>query len=156
MALSHKIDSVFSKSAMTDIGADYRGRPFGGISMICNKHSSFKYHEMDIPSDRLQAVCISANSGKPVQIVVNVYMPFHNGTSGQSELFAETIDILQGFIECHANEAPIKILGDFNAQLPKSDKLHKRWFKFKGFNEHSAMCRQTNNRQSVRQKRAAW
>ena len=45
MALSHKIDSVFSKSAKTDIGADYRGRPFGGISMICNKHSSFKYHE---------------------------------------------------------------------------------------------------------------
>ena len=82
MALNHKIDSVFSKSAMTDIGADYRGRPFGGISMICNKHSYFKYHEMDIPSDRLQAVCISDNSGKPVQIVVNVYMPFYNGTSG--------------------------------------------------------------------------
>ena len=139
MALSNKIDSVFSKSTMTDIGADYRGRPFCGISMICNKYSSFKYHEMDIPSDRLQAVCISDNSGKPVQIVVNVYMPFYNGTSGQSELFAETMDILQGFIDCHANEAPIKILGDFNAQLPKSDKLHKRWFKSKGFNEHNAM-----------------
>ena len=93
MALSNKIDSVFSKSAMTDIGADYRGRPFDGISMICNKHSSFKYHEMDILSDRLQTVCISDNSVKPVQIVVNVYMPFYNGTSGQSELFAETIDI---------------------------------------------------------------
>ena len=57
---------------------------------------------MDKPSDRFQAVCISHNSGKPVQIVVDVYMPFYNGTSGQSELFAGTKDMLQGFIDCRA------------------------------------------------------
>ena len=46
-------------------------------------------------------------------------MPFFNGSSHQMELFIETVDIMQSFLDQYATVAPIKIVGDYNVQLPR-------------------------------------
>ena len=68
-----------------------------------------------------------------------VYMPYFNTTLTQSDLYIETVDVLQGFIDQHASTAPIKIVGDFNAQLPARHKLHKKWYSQPGYNRHSVV-----------------
>ena len=69
---------VFAKSGMVDIEPDYSGRPFGGVSSVCKRNDNFTCRELDIPSDKTIAICISDSNGKPVQIILNVYMPFFN------------------------------------------------------------------------------
>ena len=64
-------------------------------------------------------------------------MPFFNSTYQQTELFIETIDKLQGFLDQYAVMAPIKIVGDYNVQLPQGHKLKNNWYKLPGFNRHS-------------------
>ena len=56
-------------------------------------------------------------------------MPFYNGNGDQTDLYVETIDALQAVVDQYASTAPIKIIGDLNAQLPTSQKLAKNWFK---------------------------
>ena len=91
------------------------------------------------PSDKTIAICISASNGKPVQIILNVYLPFFNSTCQQTKLFIETIDKLQGFLDQYAVMAPIKIVGDYNVQLPQGHKLKNNWYKLPGFNRHSVI-----------------
>ena len=66
-------------------------------------------------------------------------MPFFNNTCQQTELFIETIDKLQGFLDLYAVMAPIKIVGDYNVQLPQGHKLKNNWYKLLGFNRHSVV-----------------
>ena len=108
---------------MLNIEPDYIGRPLGGVAIICKRNSNLTYRELVIPSDRIVAVCISDRNGKPLQIILNVYMPFFNGSSHQTELFIETVDIMQGFLDQYATIAPVKIAGDYNVQLPRCHDL---------------------------------
>jgi exonuclease III len=131
---------VFTKSSMTDTDASYTGRPFGGLAIICKKSTSFKFHVIDIPSDRIMCVCVNDNEGKPVQLIFDVYMPYYNSQPTQTELYIETVDILQSSVDHYGSLAPIQILGDFNVQLPNDDLdilKNKHWYKASGFNKHS-------------------
>ena len=85
------------------------------------------------------AVCMSDGNGKPIQIIINVYMPFYNGSTTHTESFLETIDILQGFVDNYGCVAPLKVVGDYNVQLPHASNLNKKWFKGHKFNRHSAI-----------------
>ena len=124
---------------MLNIEPDYMGRPLGGAAIICKRNSNLTYRELVIPSDRIVAVCISDKNGKPLQIILNVYMPFFNDSSHQTELFIETVDIMQGFLDQYAIIAPVKIVGDYNVQLPRCHDLSKNWHRSPGFNRHSAI-----------------
>lgn len=129
---------VYSKSSMNDTDISYSGRPFGGMAIICKKSSLFKYHVISIPSDRIMCVSVNDNAGKSVQLIFNVYMPFYNSQISQTELYTETIDILQCSIDQYGNVAPVQILGDFNVKLPQYDvSKSKTWFRTNGFNRHS-------------------
>jgi exonuclease III len=131
--------NIFSKSSMCDVDVSYKGRPFGGMSIICKISDVFRYYLLDVPSDRIMGVCVTDVSGSPIQVIFNIYLPFFNSSSIQTELFVETIDILQSAIDKYAYLAPIQIMGDSNVQLPKRSKCHKSWHKGDGLNKHSAI-----------------
>ena len=73
-----------------------------------------------------------------MQVIRCVYMPFFDrGNKNQLSLFVETLDMLQSLFDTYAHLAPIKLVGDFNTQLPTDIKLGKNWFKKKGFSTYS-------------------
>ena len=128
---------VFAKSSMDDIDYDYTGRPFGGIAMVCRQSDSLSFHELKAQSNRVLAVAVSDASGSITQIIVSVYLPYYNASPEQTELFIATIDALQYILDEYAMLAPVKICGDMNAQLRKSDQVSKKWCVSTGFNNHS-------------------
>ena len=119
----HDKYKVFSKSGMTDIESDYSGRPFGGVSMVIKSSKQFNCKEIEILSDRILTVGLYDIDCNPLQIICCVYMPFYNGKSDQTDLYKEAIDALQAVVDQYASIAPIKIIGDFNTQLPTSQKM---------------------------------
>ena len=138
--LTNNVDGnfdVYAKSGMLNIEPDYMCRQLGGVTIICQRNSNLTYREL-IPSDRIVAVCISDKNGKPLQIILNVYMPFFNGSSRPTELFIKKLDIMQGFLVQYATIAPVKIVGDYNVQLPRCHDWSKNWHRLPGFNRHSA------------------
>ena len=119
---------------MTDIEPDYTGRPFGGISCIFKKNPNFNVKEIEILSDRLIALGLYDMSDSLVQVICCVYMPFFDrGNKNQLSLYVETLDMLQSLFDTYAHLAPIKLLGDFNTQLPTNIKLEKKMVQEKRF-----------------------
>ena len=114
---------------MTEIEADYSGRPFGGVSLIIKNNKRFTCKEIENLSDRIVSVGIYDGESNLIQVICCTYMPFYNGNSEQIDLYVETVDALQAVVDQYASIAPIKIIGDLNAQLPTSQKLAKNWFK---------------------------
>ena len=72
-------------------------------------------------------------------MICSAYFPYYDGDKSRIAQYIETIDALQALIDTYASQAPIKILGDFNTQLPTSAKLSKNWHKQKGFNIYSSL-----------------
>ena len=70
--------SIFSKSSMDEIQADYNGRPFGGVAIICKQKPDVYYRELDTNSKRLIAVGMYDKRARLIQVIVSVYMPFYN------------------------------------------------------------------------------
>ena len=108
----------------------------GGGSIICKMNTNFTSSELPVSSDRLIAVCIDDSHGNPAQIILNVYMPFYNGDLAQTEKFVDTIDTMQSFVDKYVAMAPIKIVGDYNVQLPRKDFLNPKWSSNAKFNRH--------------------
>ena len=130
--------SVFAKSGMTDEVPDYLGRPYGGVAVICRHRNKLNFQMLDSESDRVVPVAISSKSGRTIQIVVSVYLPYYDGGNGkQTELLLSTIDALQVIIDSYGHLAPINLCGDFNVQLPVAETLDGRWYKRRPYNEHS-------------------
>ncbi len=130
--------SVFAKSSMVDIEPTYNGRPFGGIAIVCKSKSEhgIVYEELDIKSDRVIGVKLCRNN-QVLQISLRVYMPFYNGDRKQTEIYMETVDIIQSVVDRYGALCPVNIMGDFNVQLPSDDILHKSWYRTSKFNSHS-------------------
>ena len=68
-----------------------------------------------------------------------VYMPFYCENMQQTELYKETLDVIQDLVGHNAADSPMLIMGDFNASLPKSRHLISNWYKAKPFNRHSLL-----------------
>ena len=128
--------SVFAKSSMNDIDPTYVGRPYGGIALICKKRKGLSYEEITVNSERLAGVKVCSTKGV-LQIILYVYMPFYSGDYNQIELYSEVLDEIQSVINQYGALCPIYVLGDFNAQLPKKDILHRNWYKTAGYNKNS-------------------
>ena len=92
-------------------------------------------------SNRICPVLITDKKENPLHIIVNVYMPyFDKSKKSQTDLFIDTLDSLQSFIDSYSGLAPIKLLGDFNAQLPTQKVAEKYLWERKGcFNKHSKL-----------------
>ena len=131
--------SVFSKSSMHDLEGDYSGRPFGGLSVICKKQPGLLFHEVNTNCDRIQVIKVCDHQGNCVQKIFNVYMPYFDGTRCLTEEFIRTIDQLQSLIDNITDTAPLKLLGDFNVQLPSGPSIPKNWQRRPGFNTHSVL-----------------
>ena len=131
---------VYNKTGMSDTDATYNGRPFGGISVICKQNNNFRFYTLEIPSDKIVGVCVTDTNGSPIQVVFTIYMPYFNGQTRQTELFIETLDILQSAVDQYSLLAPIQIVGDYNVQLPHNlTGLSRHWYKRAGFNQHSLL-----------------
>jgi hypothetical protein len=138
--LQGKNYKTFSKSSMQDISPDYTGRPFGGVTIICELSNNLTFHELATDSERIIAIGVCDPRGSIVQIITSVYMPFYqNGNLQQTELFVETLDALQSLLDKYGSLAPIKLCGDFNAKLPVRTKLNKQWYKRNGYTKHSKL-----------------
>ena len=66
---------VFSKSGMEHVDAGHRGRPFGGVSIICKNNPELLYSEIESLSDKMIAVSVS-NANSIVLVIVAVYLPY--------------------------------------------------------------------------------
>ena len=89
------------------------------MAIICKDLTGLSYSEIDADSGRITGVIVKDNNGNPIHIMSSVYLPFHPGDANQMELFIETIDVLQSVIDKYGHLAPLKIMGDFNAQIPR-------------------------------------
>ena len=66
---------MFSKSGMTDIEADYKGRPFGGVSVIVKAHKDFKCKEIENLSDRIISVGLFDGEDNLIQVICCACLP---------------------------------------------------------------------------------
>ena len=113
------------------------GRPYGGVAWICKRLPQISYKPLDINSDRLCGVQMIHN-GKVIMNFIGVYLPYHNGTVDQLDLFGETIQTLQAFMDNHEGE-PFMIVGDMNASLPQQRHLGRKWYRQSPYNHNSLM-----------------
>jgi exonuclease III len=125
---------------MADADPEYKGRPYGGVSIIYRKSKKCNILEIETTNTRTIAVGIRDNSGALKHVIVNMYMPYYDGTKGtQTDEYIECLDVLQTFIDKYAQVCPIKVMGDFNAQLPRTVHLCRNWQRAKCFNSHSLL-----------------
>lgn len=130
----------YFKSSMQDIDPSYAGRPYGGLALIVKKHKLYKSSEIQVKSNRVIAIALKDLSGKTVQIIICVYMPFYNPANRNcTSEYVEIIDILQGLLDTYSGNTQVKIVGDFNARLPTTKILSKNWYRQQGFTKHSAV-----------------
>ena len=68
-------------------------------------------------------------------------MPFYNGGMKNTEMYIETLEILQDIVDTYGDGGQIMFLGDFNATLPQQRELSRsrNWFKMHPFNKHSLL-----------------
>ena len=76
-----------AKSAMSDIEANYSGRPFGGVAIICKHNDNMNYCGLPTNGERLTGVGIYDSNGVLIQTVVSVYMPYYNNDPEQAEMY---------------------------------------------------------------------
>ena len=129
---------VFFKSSM-DPEMVQAGRGYGGIGFICKEFNGISYRPVNIENDRISAVVLVKDK-VPLLYIIGVYMPYFSGSSEQSQLYAETLDILQETINNCILQAPVMIVGDFNASLPRCrTDLTSNWSRVRPFNRNSQM-----------------
>ena len=129
---------VFNKSGMLAEDEHSAGRPYGGVAIICRVIDGLTYELVKCASDnsRIVAVLIKDIHDNPVHLIICLYMPYYDGSKPmQTDDYLTCIDATQSIIDTYGDIVPIKIVGDFNVQLPKSKPSHN-WFKSKGFNVH--------------------
>ena len=132
--------NVLSKSSMNNVDSDYKGRPYGGLAVIIKHNMNFKSRQLHTISDRLLAVGIYNSQNVLVNIILSVYMPYYDKNNANCiQEYTDVLDEIQSISDKYAAMAGIKIVGDFNAQLPASYVLSKSWYKGKGFSPLSQM-----------------
>ena len=131
--------TVVSKSGMENKENDYAGRGYGGVAVIARNCTKYSIKEITAASERIASIGLYDTNDKLIQVICSTYFPYYDGDKTRLAQYIETIDALQALIDTYASQAPIKILGDFNTQLPTSAKLSKNWHKQKGFNIYSAL-----------------
>ena len=114
------------------------GRSYGGVGFVCRESEGITYISREVNSDRICAIQVKSGNSTVLNIF-GVYLPCHNGTSKQIELYAETLELLQDAIDTCESNTPIMILGDFNASLPQGDSLPTNWYKLKPFSRQSLL-----------------
>ena len=121
---------VFNKCGMSEDDEHSAGRPYGGVAVICKVIAGLTYELINCDSKRVAAVMTKDTHGKPVHLILSVYMPFYNGSNVQREEFLMCIDTLQVIIDnyMYGEKVPIKLLGDFNVQLPRKV-CNNNWYK---------------------------
>ena len=118
--------------------SDYSGRPYGGVSIICNLPQHFSSYELPSQNDRFIAIAVQDQDRNIVQIIASVYMPYYGRSKYQQTVqFMDTLDALQVLIDEFGAMAPIKLCGDWNTSLPRMKSLANSWYKEKGFTYHS-------------------
>ena len=131
---------VFAKSSMENNPGSCTGRPFGGIATIVKTQNGVNVRELDNSNERALITGLYDTSNRLIQVVCNVYMPFYDtGNSHCTEEYLDSLNVLQSVIDKYGAECPVRLLGDFNAQIPRSVPSHDNWYKHKGFNRHSRL-----------------
>ena len=130
---------VYAKSSMENNAGSYSGRPFGGLAIIVKASNHLIVREISLDSDRVMSVSVHDLNDTIVHTLVNVYMPFHDGTVAMAEELVGTLDVMQSIVESVNGSCPIKFFGDFNCQLPKSKPRSVTWYRSPGFNRHSSI-----------------
>ena len=130
---------VFQKSGMVDNDVNIKGRPYGGLAVICKKRKDLCFSWLPCDNDRLCTILVSDHKNNPIQVIVNVYLPYFDRSKlDNTEMYIKTINDLQLILDSYSSIAPVKVVGDFNVQLPSEKTARNRlWEKLDGFNKHS-------------------
>lgn len=130
---------VFARSSMDQDPGYSAGRPFGGLAIVVKLSDRYTAREQDQDNDRIMSIALFDPNDTPVQTLVNVYMPFYDGSLEKTERFVEVIDAMQAVIENVNGKCPVKFFGDFNCKLPKEFPSNQNWYRFNGYNRHSSI-----------------
>ena len=129
---------IFGKSGMTDASNDYTGRPYGGVAFICKSNAKLCYQEIPCLSDRVTAIKVISATKVQVATMIGVYMPYYDRSKPEkTDNYLETLDCIQLLLDEYGPIGPVKLLGDFNVQLPRRNQIRSNWHKSRGFNIHS-------------------
>ena len=69
------------------------GRSYGDVGFVCRESEGITYISREVNSDRMCAIQVKSGNSTVLNIF-GVYLPCHNGTSKQIELYAETLELL--------------------------------------------------------------
>ena len=133
----HEFD-CFSKSSIEDDPEVFAGRPYGGLAVLVRRLPGVSVREISCESDRLLVLGFYDSCDRLMHVICNVYLPYYDACNlTQTETFVDTLSLLQAIIDKHSSVCPMKILGDFNVQLPKHDPSNKLWYRQRGYTKHS-------------------
>ena len=111
------------------------GRPYGGVGFICRRKSGLTYIVLPCENERIMAMQL-VTDGKVCLTIIGAYLPYHDGSSRQTELYCETLEDIQCIIDTN-DPSPVLLLGDMNCAMPIGNKLNKLWYKSHPFTKHS-------------------
>ena len=119
LATIHTKFLVHGVSGFADIGTVLSGRPFGGCAILYNKEINGQVIPICIQSTRIVAVKIIFSTYS--LLLINVYMPYEDGSSDNSDEFANQLAIIESLLSIHCDCCPI-IGGDFNVDLARKSR----------------------------------
>lgn len=90
---------VFNKSGMQNDDEHSTGRPYSGVAIICRVIDDLTYEMIQCENSRIVAVLIKDKNDHPIHLIVNVYMPYHDGTNNQCDEYLTCIDAVQAILD---------------------------------------------------------
>ena len=76
--------TIIAKSSMVDVDPEHHGRSYGGVCTIIKHQPAFTARSITTMSDRIVAVGICDTCDKPLQMIINVYMPYFSSLFSSS------------------------------------------------------------------------
>ncbi len=93
-------------------------RPFGGCAILYRKSLTSHIVRLNCPSKRFCALLLTDNVGVST-LLICVYLPFNDGSSGSHNDFLIVLSELEGFIDRH-NFDHLLVAGDFNVDFDRN------------------------------------
>ncbi len=114
------VDNVFLSIGVSGMDSSklLHGRPFGGCAILYRRSLTSHIAHRNCPSKRFCALLLTDNVGVST-LLICVYLPFNDGSSGSHNDFLIVLSELEGFIDRH-NFDHLLVAGDFNVEFDRN------------------------------------
>ena len=108
-------------------------RQQGRVGFIVNRLKNITYKPLLVDYDRIIGI---PSGGKTLLRLFEVYLPHYDCYNDQTQLYSETLVILQSAVDC-MEPSPMIIVGDMNANLPRHANSQGTSIDKHPYNKHS-------------------